>query len=101
MIFSGIARFHFRPLIVRIPSQVSHIEATRAPASLEELQSSPSLETENGEIEKEMSDAEYLLNKGANIAIEESETDTVSRYLYYLRFNFVKQLVYFLKISFK
>ncbi|CAH4037359.1 unnamed protein product [Pieris brassicae] len=70
----GIARFHFRPLIVRIPSQVTPIEAT--PATLVELQNSPPLESEVAEIEREMADAEFLLNKGANIALQESDTDT-------------------------
>ncbi|CAK1545325.1 unnamed protein product [Leptosia nina] len=72
----GTARFHFRPLIVRIPSQISPTEAAKA--NLEELQISPPLESEAAVIEKEMTDAEFLLNKGANIAAEESDTDTLS-----------------------
>ncbi|CAG4910949.1 unnamed protein product [Colias eurytheme] len=71
----GIARFNFRPLIVRMPSQALPSESQSA--SIEELQTSPPLEDEVAAIEKEMVDAEFLLDKGVTIATEESDSDTI------------------------
>lgn len=45
---------------------------------VEELQSSPQLEVETAELDREMDNAEQHLEKGVAIATEESDADTVS-----------------------
>lgn len=45
---------------------------------VEELQSSPELEFESAELDRELDNAEQHLNRGAAIATEESDADTVS-----------------------
>lgn len=47
-------------------------------AAIEELQSSPLLEIEATELDRELDNAEQHLDRGVAIATEESDADTVS-----------------------
>lgn len=73
---------NFRALVVKMPARHT-IEADINPTSpgIAEMQSSPQLELETSLVEQEMTDAERQLEKGAAIATEESDADTVSDYL--------------------
>lgn len=71
-------RLNFRPLVVQMPSR--HIVKTNTESlarGVEELQTSPQLEIETSLVEQEMTNAEQQLEKGAAIATEESDADTV------------------------
>ena len=56
------------------------LHSDRDPPSpgVEELQSSPQLELESAELDRELDNAERHLDKGVAIATEESDADTVS-----------------------
>lgn len=45
---------------------------------MEELQTSPELEMESAELERELENAEQHLDRGVAMATEESDADTVS-----------------------
>ncbi|CAH0604788.1 unnamed protein product [Chrysodeixis includens] len=74
----GSTRLNFRPLVVKMPARHT-IHTDREPTSpgVEELQSSPQLEMETAELERELQNSESHLDKGVAIATEESDADTV------------------------
>ncbi|CAB3224699.1 unnamed protein product [Arctia plantaginis] len=71
-ILPDTCRLNFRPLVLKMP-------VAREPSSpgIEELQSSPQLELEAAELDRELDNAEQHLNKAVAIATEESDADTL------------------------
>ncbi|KAJ0180624.1 hypothetical protein K1T71_004028 [Dendrolimus kikuchii] len=74
----GLNRLNFRPLVVKMPARDTIKTGTvNQSQGVEELQTSPQLEIETSLVEQEMTNAEQQLEKGAAIATEESDADTV------------------------
>lgn len=79
----GFSRLNFRPLIVKMPSQNTLLPVSDPDSiGVEELQTSPPLELESLELDRQLDDAEELLKRGVAMAVEESDSDMVSRYKY-------------------
>ncbi|KAL4714585.1 hypothetical protein ACJJTC_006631 [Scirpophaga incertulas] len=73
----GSSRLNFRPLVVKMPAR-HVVRCDHQPETgMEELQSSPQLELEAAELERELDNAEQQLDRGVAIATEESDADTV------------------------
>ncbi|CAG9783852.1 unnamed protein product [Diatraea saccharalis] len=74
----GSNRHNFRPLMLKMPKRHSvHSDPEReSEAGVEELQTSPQLEMEAAELERQMDTAEQHLDRGVAIATEESDADT-------------------------
>ncbi|CAH2241290.1 jg3351 [Pararge aegeria aegeria] len=73
------SRLNFRPLIVKMPTQNNLLPMSDSDClGIEELQTSPPLELESLELDRELDDAEELLKRGAAIAVEESDSDMSS-----------------------
>lgn len=78
--FAGSTRLNFRPLVVKMPARHiihSDTEPDQEPG-VEELQSSPQLEMEGADLDRELDNAEQHLDRGVAMATEESDADTVS-----------------------
>lgn len=71
-------RLNFRPLMVKMPARHTLHEPEHSSSEVEELQTSPHLEMEVAELDRELDNAEQQLRKGATMATEESDGDTVS-----------------------
>ncbi|KAM3963103.1 uncharacterized protein ACR2FA_002870 [Aphomia sociella] len=69
-------RLNFRPLVLKMPARYT-IQAEHEEQGVEELQSSPQLELEAAELERELDNAEQHLEKEIAIATEESDADTI------------------------
>uniref|UniRef100_A0A2A4JZQ8 Uncharacterized protein n=1 Tax=Heliothis virescens TaxID=7102 RepID=A0A2A4JZQ8_HELVI len=71
------SRLNFRPLVMKMPARhMLHSERDPPSPGVEELQSSPQLELEAAELDRELDNAERHLDKGVAIATEESDADT-------------------------
>lgn len=60
-----------------MPGRTCALDVPCAPG-MEELQNSPQLDLETEEMEREMDDAERLMERGVAMATEESDAETVS-----------------------
>ncbi|VVC98342.1 unnamed protein product, partial [Leptidea sinapis] len=74
---TGIARFNFRPLLVKVPTQTLQTDMPQT-ADIEDLETSPPLEIEVAEIEEQLNEVEKHIGRGAATISEESDDDTVS-----------------------
>ncbi|XP_050680741.1 NAD(+) hydrolase sarm1 isoform X1 [Leptidea sinapis] len=73
---TGIARFNFRPLLVKVPTQTLQTDMPQT-ADIEDLETSPPLEIEVAEIEEQLNEVEKHIGRGAATVSEESDDDTV------------------------
>ncbi|XP_059056963.1 NAD(+) hydrolase sarm1 isoform X1 [Achroia grisella] len=69
-------RLNFRPMVLKMPARHS-VREQQEVQGVEELQSSPPLELEAAELERELDRAEQHLEREISIATEESDGDTV------------------------
>ncbi|KAL0842205.1 hypothetical protein ABMA28_014366 [Loxostege sticticalis] len=76
----GSTRLNFRPLVVKMPARhIIHSDPEPdQELGVEELQSSPQLEMEGADLDRELDNAEQHLDRGVAMATEESDADTVS-----------------------